>query len=68
MTDFERKVEEELKKQQEAILKPNIAVVGGTGVGKSSLVIDFLVKILQKLVVENQFQKVWLGMKKKIFQ
>ena len=33
MTDFERKVEEELKKQQEAILKPNIAVVGGTGVG-----------------------------------
>ena len=41
MTDFERKVEEELKKQQEAILKPNIAVVGGTGVGKSSLVNRF---------------------------
>ena len=41
MTDFERKVEEELKKQKEAILKPNIAVVGGTGVGKSSLVNRF---------------------------
>ena len=41
MTDFERKVEEELKKQQEAILKPNIAVVGGTGVGKSSLINRF---------------------------
>lgn len=41
MIDFERKVEEELKKQQEAILKPNIAVVGGTGVGKSSLVNRF---------------------------
>ena len=41
MTDFERKVEEELKKQKEAIIKPNIAVVGGTGVGKSSLVNRF---------------------------
>jgi len=38
MNDFERKFEEEFNKQKQEIQKPNIVVVGGTGVGKSSLI------------------------------
>ena len=38
MTDFEKKFEEEYNKQKDEAQKPNIAVVGGTGAGKSSLI------------------------------
>jgi uncharacterized protein (DUF697 family)/GTP-binding protein EngB required for normal cell division len=38
MTDFERKFEEEFEKQKQETQKPNLIVVGGTGVGKSSLI------------------------------
>lgn len=38
MTEFEAKFEAELQKQISEIEKPNLLVVGGTGVGKSSLI------------------------------
>jgi uncharacterized protein (DUF697 family)/GTP-binding protein EngB required for normal cell division len=38
MDDFEKKFEEEFEKQKREIQKPNLVVVGGTGVGKSSLI------------------------------
>lgn len=41
MDDFIQKIEDELEKQKAELLKPNIAIVGGTGVGKSSLVNRF---------------------------
>ncbi len=36
--NFEKQFEEEFEKQKRAIKKPNLMIVGGTGVGKSSLV------------------------------
>jgi uncharacterized protein (DUF697 family)/GTP-binding protein EngB required for normal cell division len=41
MTEFERKIEEELAKQKAELVKPNIVVCGGTGTGKSSLINRF---------------------------
>lgn len=41
MNDFKQKIEDELARQKAELLKPNIVVVGGTGVGKSSLVNRF---------------------------
>lgn len=38
MSDYEKQVNEEWKRQVEELKKPNIMIVGGTGVGKSSLV------------------------------
>jgi uncharacterized protein (DUF697 family)/GTP-binding protein EngB required for normal cell division len=38
MSEFEKKFEEEFNKQKNNIQKPNIVVVGGTGVGKSALI------------------------------
>lgn len=38
MTEFEKKLNEELEKQIRETQKPNLVVVGGTGVGKSSLI------------------------------
>ena len=38
MSEFEKKFEEEFNKQKNEIQRPNIVVVGGTGVGKSSLI------------------------------
>ena len=38
MTEFEKKFEEEWNKQKQEIQKPNLLIVGGTGVGKSSLI------------------------------
>lgn len=38
MTEFERRLEEEFEKQKNSIEKPNLVVVGGSGVGKSSLI------------------------------
>lgn len=38
MTEFEIKFQEEMKRQIREIEKPNLLVVGGTGVGKSSLI------------------------------
>lgn len=37
-TEFEQKFEEELNKQIQELQKPNLLIVGGTGVGKSSLI------------------------------
>ena len=37
-TAFEKKIEEEYRRQKKALQKPNLMVVGGTGVGKSSLI------------------------------
>ena len=36
--EMKKRLEEELKKQKAELQKPNLAVVGGTGVGKSSLI------------------------------
>jgi len=38
MTEFERRFEEEFEKQKRETQKPNLMLVGGTGVGKSSLI------------------------------
>jgi len=38
MNDFEKRFEEEFQKQKQEVQKPNIVVVGGTGVGKSNLI------------------------------
>jgi GTP-binding protein EngB required for normal cell division/uncharacterized protein (DUF697 family) len=38
MTEFEKNFEEEFEKQKRETQKPNLIVVGGTGVGKSSLI------------------------------
>lgn len=38
MTKFEEAFQKEFEEQKAAIKKPNLAVVGGTGVGKSSLI------------------------------
>ena len=41
MSEFEKKIEEELAKQKAELVKPNIVVCGGTGTGKSSLINRF---------------------------
>ena len=41
MSEFEKKIEEELSKQKAELVKPNIVVCGGTGTGKSSLINRF---------------------------
>lgn len=38
MTEFEKKFEEEWNRQKQEIQKPNLLIVGGTGVGKISLI------------------------------
>ena len=38
MTKFEVALQKEFEDQRMAIKKPNLAIVGGTGVGKSSLI------------------------------
>lgn len=37
-SEFERKINEEFERQKNNIKKPNLMIVGGTGVGKSSLI------------------------------
>ena len=41
MSEFEKKIEEDLAKQKAELVKPNIVVCGGTGTGKSSLINRF---------------------------
>ncbi len=41
MSEFEKRIEEELAKQKAELVKPNIVVCGGTGTGKSSLINRF---------------------------
>ena len=38
MSDFLKAFKDEFQKQIDSVKKPNLAIVGGTGVGKSSLI------------------------------
>jgi len=38
MSEFEKRFEQEFDKQKKSVQKPNLVIVGGTGVGKSALI------------------------------
>jgi len=49
MNDFEKKFEEEFNKQKQEVQKPNIVVVGGTGVGKKAPLLTGFLDMISRL-------------------